>query len=128
MRPSQSMMLVIVMTCVALLYVHQQIELVKLSYEIECKEKCLKEMLDRKEHLGYNVNNLEAPSRLEGVLLARNIDVALPKKAQIVQGRQKAIIAQNPAPIKSAAVERRSGMNKIFEFLGLGAEAHAKER
>ena len=53
---------VAVITLVALVYVHQQVELVKLSYSIETKEKKLRVMLDRKERLDYNINNLEAPS------------------------------------------------------------------
>ena len=55
-------------TLVALVYVHQQIELIKLSYAIECKEKKLKEILDHNEGLGYNIENLEDPARLEQIL------------------------------------------------------------
>jgi len=128
MKPSKSILTVIVMTLLALLYVHQRVELVKLSYEIDCKEKCLNEMLDRKEHLGYNVDNLEAPSRLENILLAKNIEIGLPKRAQIVKGRQQVFAVQVERPLRTASIETRSSIAKIFEFLGLGAEAHAKEK
>ncbi|MDD5436859.1 MAG: hypothetical protein PHX20_04870, partial [Candidatus Omnitrophica bacterium] len=74
-----------VVTLVALVYVHQQVELVKLSYSIETKEKTLKVMLDRKGRLDYNINNLEAPSRLEKVLISKKIDVAFPGKHNVVK-------------------------------------------
>lgn len=72
-------------TLVALVYVHQQIELVKLSYVIECKERKLKDILDRNERLGYNIDNLEAPCRLEEALLAERIEVAFPKRGHVVR-------------------------------------------
>ena len=57
-----------IITLAALAYVHQQVESVKLSYEIDCKEKVLKTIIDRREILRYNISNLESPSRLEKVL------------------------------------------------------------
>ena len=78
-------MMVATVTLIALLYVHQQVELVKLSYVIECKEKRLKDALDRNEGLGYNIDDLEAPNRLEEALLARKVEVAFPKRGHVVQ-------------------------------------------
>ena len=68
MRPFKSLIMISFLTLVALIYVHQQVELLKLSYAIDYKEKKLKDILDRKEVLGYNISNLEDPSRLEGIL------------------------------------------------------------
>ncbi|MCM8761146.1 MAG: hypothetical protein NC938_03295 [Candidatus Omnitrophica bacterium] len=76
---------IVSVTIVALLYVHQQVELVKISYVIECKEYLVKEMLDRNERLGYNIKNLEAPYRLEEALLAKSIEVAFPKQCNVVR-------------------------------------------
>lgn len=69
----------------ALLYVHQQIELVKLSYSLELQEKTLKDVLDRNEGLSYNVDYLEAPNRLEEALLEKRIEVAFPKRGHVVR-------------------------------------------
>ena len=50
-------------------------------------------MLDHKERLDYNINNLEDPSRLEKILMSKNIDVAFPGKYNVVKvakaGRRK---------------------------------------
>jgi hypothetical protein len=128
MRPSQSVLFIIVGTFIALIYVHQQVELVKLSYEIDCKEKYLKEVLDRKEHLGYNVSNLEAPSRLESILLSRNIEVAFPKRAEVVKAAGQPFAVRNEKNLKTASLENKSTWVRIFDFFGSGAEAHAREK
>ena len=57
-------------TIIALAYVHQQVELVKLGYAIDYKEKNLEYILDRVNGLEYNISDLEKPSRLESVLLS----------------------------------------------------------
>lgn len=113
-----------IITLSALFYVHAQIELVKLSYSIELKEKSFKELLDRKEALGYNIENLESPSRLESALSAQRIDVSFPKRAQFVDLRNA------PRVKKSVRVARRDNRNKmtVAEWAGWRTEAHAKEK
>jgi hypothetical protein len=116
-----------VVTLAALVYVHQQVELVKLSYEIDCKEKKLKEMLDRKGILRYNISNLESPSRLEKVLLERKVSVSYPKKGQIIR------LARNSSyglsgPLRVSGLEERAGLLKLFDFLGGRPDIHAREK
>ena len=82
---------IILATLLALVYVHQQVELVKLSYTIETRDKMLKDMLDHKGSLDYNISNLEDPSRLENVLSSKNIDVSFPNRFHVVK-------AARPAP------------------------------
>ena len=111
----------------ALLYVHQQVELVKLSYSIQNKEKALKDLSDYRERLKYNIDNLETPSRLEQMLIAKNIDYAFPKKGQVVNIVVPANAAKHTELMGEMGVERRSGFG-IFEFLTPRAEAQAKEK
>lgn len=115
-------------TALGLLYVHQQVELVKLSYAIECKEKRLKDVLDHKEALGYNIDNLEAPSRLEGMLLAQKIEIAFPKKAQVVKIAKLTTAFNDTARIRSVGVEKKPDILGFFDFLNPRAEAQAKEK
>lgn len=113
-------------TLTALLYVHQQTELVKLSYTIDSKEKCLKQMVDRNDTLGYNVNNLQSPSRLEKALASKNVEMAFPKQAQVV--KMPGPRMNNAARVKAAGVEKKTNTFGILEFFGLRTEAHAKEK
>lgn len=133
MKLSKWLLSIIVAAAIALLYVHQQVELVKLSYAIDCKEAALKYILDRREYAGYNVNNLESSSRLERALLAQKIEVAFPKRAQIVTGTPPKVRVAKAGPnstsrLRTAAIERKSFLAGFFELLGIGAEAHAKEK
>jgi len=118
----------IIVTSIALLYVHQQVELVKVSYDISSKEVRLERMLDRKESLGYNVKTLESPSRLEQVLLAKKIDVAFPKRGHVVMAVNPVALPAIRESLRSASLERPNIFFGILEFLGLAKEVQAKER
>jgi hypothetical protein len=127
MRIFKYIILLGIVTFTALVYVHQQVELVKLSYEIDCKEKKLKEMLDRRGILRYNISNLESPSRLEKVLLERKVSVSYPKKGQVIR------LARNPSyvpsgPLRLSGLEERAGIFKLFDFLGGRPDAHVREK
>ena len=127
MRLFKYIILLGIVTLTALVYVHQQVELVKLSYGIDCKEKKLKEMLDRKGTLRYNISNLESPSRLERVLLERKVSVSYPKRGQVIR------LARNPSYVPSellrvSGLEERAGIFKLFDFLGGRPGAQAREK
>ena len=127
MRLFRSIASIAVLTLVALVYVHQQVELVKLSYSIEAKEKKLKDMLDHKERLDYNINNLEDPSRLEKILMSKNIDVAFPGKYNVVK---VAKLTDRSAEdrLRSSGIDKKFNVFGIADFLSPRAEAQAKER
>jgi len=115
-------------TAMALIYVHQQVELVKVSYGIECRERKLKDMLDRQEALGYTINNLQDPSRMEKVLLSRNIDVAFPKRANVVTAGGLNSHMEAEDRLRSASVEKKVNLLGFFDFLSQSKEAQARER
>lgn len=114
-------------TLVALLYVHQQVELVKLSYAIEYKEKKLKDMLDHNEGLGYNIDNLEAPSRLEQVLLSKRVDITFPKQRNVVRASNLPY-GRNENSFRPIGVAKKPDIFGIFDFFSSAAEAQAKEQ
>ena len=127
MRLFKYIILLGIVTLTALVYVHQQVELVKLSYEIDCKEKKLKETLDRKGILRYNISNLESPSRLEKVLLARKISVSYPKKGQVIRLARSSSYVPNGS-LRISGLEERAGIFKLFDFLGGRPDAQAREK
>jgi hypothetical protein len=128
MRPFRGLIIISTVTLIALVYVHQQVELVKLSYSIDYKEKVLKDVLDRKESLEYNIANLEDPTRLESILLAKNIDISFPKKDHVFKVAKIITRVKRSTALKTMAVENKGLGTGILEFLGLRAEAQAKER
>ena len=128
MRLSRSVLPIVIFTVASLMYVHQQVELVKLSYLMEKKEKRLNEALDRREQLSYNIKNLEAPSRLESALLAKNIDITFPKKGNVVNMTRPYVIAKRGiSDIRSGGLEKRFNIFGFLDFLTPKAEAHQAE-
>lgn len=128
MKLFKTLTFISLITFMALVYVHQQVELVKLSYSIDKKEKVLKDMLDRKDCLGYNVYNLEASSRLEKILLSRNVDIAFPRKSNVVRIAKLKYNGDRESSIRKSAVEKGFNLFGILDFLSPRAEAQAKER
>jgi hypothetical protein len=113
-------------TLVALVYVHQQVELVKLSYTIGCKEKALKDGLDRNADLSYTIENLEDPSRLEQVLLAKNIDVTMPRHGNIVRvARLDRVRAQDSF---RDVLTRNVNIASVLDLFSSKAEAQTRDR
>lgn len=126
MRAFRVSIIIVSATAVALLYVHQQVELVKLSYSIEIKEKALKDVLDHNEGLGYNIDNLEAPNRLEEALLAKKVEIAFPKRGHVVRlaGSKHKRSDGRPYILK---VAKRYDIFAFFDFLTPKAEAQVNQ-
>ena len=117
-----------ILTTAALVCVHQQIELVKLGYEIDCKDKAVKELLDCRDILRYNISNLESPSRLENALLSKKVAVSFPKRGQIIM-LSKAASYSKALPIFSiSGLEERMPVLRFFDLLTGRAEAQPREK
>lgn len=100
------------MTLVTLLYVHQQVQLLKLSYKINLNESQIARVLDQNKSLIYNVTRLKSPVYLDKKFLAINKDFAIPKQWQIVKIATSGEAGQ---PVATAKLEKqRSGIFKIF--------------
>lgn len=128
MRLFRHVLSISIITLAALAYVHQHVELVKLSYEIDCKEKKLKEIVDRKDILRYNISNLESPSRLEYALSSKKVPVVYPKSAQVIILAHKPSYARTGGLLNISGLGERAGIFRLFDFLGPRAEAHAREK
>jgi len=128
MRLFRYIISITVLTVAALAYVHQQIELVKLGYTIDCKEKIYKEMIDRRDIMRYNISNLESPSRLESALISKKVTVSYPKNGQVVILSKAATYTMGLPILGISALEERTPIFRFFDLLTGRAEAHAREK
>jgi hypothetical protein len=128
MRLLKSVAQLVLITMAALLYVHQHVEMVKISYSIERKEAKIQEMLDWKGRVGYNIKNLETPARLEDALLAKKVDIVYPKRVQIYKASQPQHMPADQERLGKVGLENRFKISGILDFLGPRAEAHAGEK
>lgn len=126
MRAFRVSIVIVSATVMALLYVHQQVELVKLSYSIEIKEKALKDVLDHNEGLGYNIGNLEAPNRLEEALLAKKVEIAFPKRGHVVRLASSKYKSGDGRPYTLKAAKKYD-IFAFFDFLTPKAEAQVNQ-
>lgn len=115
-----------VCTIVALIYVHQQVEVVKMNYVLRNQEEGLSVLLDRREKLVYNLNHLSSPSQLEGALLAKNVEVKYPGKEQVI--RVAAAGSSLKTSMRLAHLSAKGAFDSFLELAGMGREAQAKER
>lgn len=127
MRVFRTITFIALVTLTALIYVHQQVELVKLSYVIGFKEKKLKDMLDRNDGLGYNIANLEDPTRLEQVLLSKNIEISFPRQGNVVRAA-KTVNSADPSSLRAIGIERPFNIFGVLEIFSPRAEAQTKDR
>lgn len=67
-------------TILALGYVHQQVELLRINYTINSNQDNLSVLLDQNSTLMYNVNSLQAPCYLENALLEKDLNLEIPSR------------------------------------------------
>lgn len=68
MKVPRFLLIATVVTLCALAYVHQQVELLRISYTIDNNRDSLSDLLDQKSSLMYNVAAFQTPRYLESVL------------------------------------------------------------
>ena len=112
---------VMISTILALGYVHQQTELVKVSYQIKTAEETLAQVLDLNKELVYNINTLKSPGNLERILIAKNIKLQNAAPSHIVYLRVK-----RATPEMQVARLMDRGKKFFAAIFALNAEAQAK--
>ena len=77
----------VITTSISLAYVCQQVEIVKLSYGLRDKEKCLNQMIDQNQSLLYNNMSLKSPQYLASMLKQNKMDLSFPEPAAVATVR-----------------------------------------
>ena len=70
---------ILLFAVVALIYAHQEVEILKTSFLINKHNKELSFLLDRYRALVYNLSQLESPERIEKTLSVNEIALCMPK-------------------------------------------------
>jgi glycine cleavage system regulatory protein len=88
MKISKFLIVLAIATTITLGYVHQQIEIVKVDYQMKIIEENLTNLLDHNHFLLYNLTAIKAPHNLEHLLLAKDVTFELPAPYQLVRINQ----------------------------------------
>ncbi|MBU0604699.1 MAG: hypothetical protein KKH77_00220, partial [Candidatus Omnitrophica bacterium] len=78
------------------------------------------------EGLGYNIDNLEAPNRLEEALLAKKVEIAFPKRGHVVRLASSKHKRSDGRPY-ILKVAKRYDIFAFFDFLTPKAEAQVNQ-
>lgn len=116
MKICKFLIITIIVTMVSLLYVHQQFALVKLSYDMDIKEKKFNQLLDQNKILAYNVFKLKSPLNLSRY----NNNFKIASSNQIISANPKLVSRRN-----NIILAKRSGFN-VFGILTLKRQAEAQ--
>ncbi|MBU1061729.1 MAG: hypothetical protein KJ952_03285 [Candidatus Omnitrophica bacterium] len=76
---------IFMLTLLALLYVNQQTLIYQIGLNLKENNKIYSELLDHNRILVYNVLNLKSPVNLEAKLLAKEVELSMPHKWQVVK-------------------------------------------
>jgi len=81
MSVSKFLLMAILITTLALGYVYQQVELLRINYTINRNQDSLAVLLDQNSTLVYNVNNLQSPLYLEQRLIGqKKVSLEIPSR------------------------------------------------
>ena len=121
MRTTRFLLIVSIVTILSLLYVHQQLTLVKLSYRLKDNQKKYSNLLDQNKIIKYNIACLKSPKKVEDALAAENIKLVMPPVWQVVK-----IAGEESSNRRLASNDSGSRTSKgLFSFLSLKGVAVA---
>jgi len=123
MRLSKYFIFLSIITCLGLLYSHQQFLLIKANYDIKIHQTHLSQLLDHNSKLMYNITTLTSPANLEMKLDTKGIDYDVPRRWAVVKR-----FKSGPAYKFAKTAERRNVvLEKILNFITVKAEAQPFE-
>lgn len=111
MRTSRCIFYTLLATMLALLYVGQQTEIVKLGYRIHQAERVLEALRDKKTSLEFTLSSLESPLHLDKSLFLNNNDFEMAQSFKLVKVAPKV----QPA-LYAQASQRRTVLQRLAKL------------
>lgn len=102
---------------VCLGYIYQQVEMVKVSYQINRGEQVLTQLVDQNKILSYNVNYLKAAPHLEKRLMAKKVKLSMPQVQQVVY-----LAEVKPNPVYATLSKTKDAFIGLFAFRSAAAK------
>ena len=111
---------ILLFTLLALLYVHQEITIVKTSFLIGKHRHEISFLLDHYRSLVYNLSQLESPKRIEDTLCVNEITLCMPNAANI---RRIDRIDLAHKDTEATTEQSTSFLGNVFDRFAVQAEA-----
>lgn len=107
---------IFIVTLVALFYVNQQVLIYQMGLRVKENRKIYSKLIDRNRILVYNILDLKSPVNLERKLLAKKLELDVPRKWQVVK------LEHSPEKVVRKDVVRKGLFANLF-IVGREAEA-----
>lgn len=117
----------IMVTIISLLYVQMQVVIFQSAYAANDKESQLRDLLDTKTVLVYNIDRLESAQNIGNKMLCSKAELQFTAEEQISSLKLPAQLAKS-WNANSAAQQRRPRYNLVALLFNLGSQAEATER
>lgn len=99
---------IFIITAVALVYVNQQALIYQMGLKVKENHQIHSKLVDHNRILVYNVLNLKSPVSLETKLLAKKVELNMPRKWQVVK------FENSPAKLAHKDVTKRGLFANLF--------------
>lgn len=109
------LILIVILTCSMLFYVHLQVASVLVSFEIHKSSRALAEKQELLRRFQYKVDQLRAPRLLEEKMKRHEMGLALPNKIQVVEVPP---VIELAIPVVSEQKVARTFSSEVSNFLG----------
>ncbi len=101
-----------VMTAALLLYVKEEIEILRVSYRIQEKSSQLSRRSEEYRRLNFEVSQMRSPQNLEKRLGELSLPLTLPKQIQVLR------VPESFARPEISPLSFRAPSNNFFDFIG----------
>jgi cell division protein FtsL len=109
------LVLIAILTCTMLFYVHLQVDSVLVSFDIHESSRRLAEKQELFRRFQYKVDQLRAPRLLEEKMKRHDMGLALPNKVQVVEVPS---VPEMVMPIPQSQQAVRTFSSEVSTFLG----------
>ena len=108
-------------TALLLLYVHERVEMLRVSYQIQKKSSQLSRRAEEYRRITFEVAQLRSPQNLEKRLEELSLPLTLPKQIQALR------VSEQPAQSQVPPLPLQVPSRNFFDFLGQWIQiAHAR--
>lgn len=127
MRLNRFFGLLIMVTIISLFYVQMQVAIFQSAYAANDKGNQLRDLLDTKTVLVYNIDRLESAQNIGNKILCSKTELQFTAEDQIASLRLPAQLAKS-WKVNSIVRKSHPGYNLFAYLFNLGSQAEATER
>ncbi len=116
-----------IVTSLALVYIHLQMQIIDLAYQGQTKEKRIKELTEKNGNALYKISKLKSANHLGVKLLAKNSGMQFAGSGDIVPlvTPEELLVAENSVDTQAELAKKG---NPLLSLLSFTAQAEAKTR